>query len=70
MFNIMQTTMTAYDQVVVNVPHLELKKFTAIVKALGFTIEKKTELQKAIDEVENGQVIKCKSLDELINRVG
>ncbi len=59
-----------YDQVVVNVPHFELKKFTAIVKALGFTIEKKSDLQRAIEEVENGHTIKCKSLDELINRVG
>ena len=59
-----------YDQVVVNVPHLELKKFTAIVKALGFTIEKKSELHRAIEEVENGYAVKCKSLDDLINRVG
>ena len=59
-----------YDQVVVNVPHIELKKFTAIVKALGFTIEKKSELQRAIEEVENGHTIKCKTLDDLINRVG
>lgn len=59
-----------YDRVVVNVPHLELKKFKAIVKALGFTIEKKSELQKAIDEVESGNVIQCSSLDELINSVG
>lgn len=60
----------AYDQVVVNVPHIELKKFTAIVKALGFTIEKKSDLQRAIEEVESGHTIKCDSLDDLINRVG
>lgn len=66
----MGTMATTYDQIVVNVPHLELKKFVAIVKALGFTIEKKTELQKAIDEVESGRAIKCNSLDELITRVG
>lgn len=59
-----------YDQVVVNVPHLELKKFKAIVKALGFTIEKKSELQKAIEEVESGKVIQCSSIEELINVVG
>ena len=64
------TTSTTYDQIVVNVPHLELKKFSAIVKALGFTIEKKSDLQRAIEEVENGQITKCSSLDELISKVG
>ena len=66
----MSSAVTTYEQVVVKVPHLELKKFAAIVKALGFTIEKKTELQKSIDEVESGQVIKCESLEDLISKVG
>ncbi len=59
-----------YDQIVVNVPHLELKKFKAIVKALGFSIEPKSELQKAIEDVEAGRVTKCGSLKDLINKVG
>ncbi len=59
-----------YDQVLVNVPHLELKKFKAIVKALGFTIEKRSELELTIAEAEAGKVTKCTSLDELINAVG
>lgn len=58
-----------YDQVVVNVPHIELKKFKAIVKALGFTIEKKSELKKAIEEVESGNIVLCSSLEDLMNRV-
>ena len=62
-------TTSQYEQVVVNVPRLELKKFKAIVKALGFSIEKKTELQRSIEEVESGSVIKCSSLEELINTV-
>lgn len=65
----MSATIAPYDQVVVNVPRLELKKFTAIVKALGFTIEKKSDLQRSIEEVESGKIIKCKSLDDLISRV-
>jgi len=63
-------TSPRYDQIVVNVPHLEAKKFKAIVKALGFTIEKKTELQQAIEEVEADKVVKCDSLEALINAVG
>ena len=63
-------TSTKYDQVVVNVPHLERKKFIAIVKALGFSIEEKSELQRAIEEVEAGKIIKCSSLEELIDKVG
>ena len=66
----MATAVTRYDQVVVNVPHIELKKFKAVVKALGFTFVQKTELEKAIEDVENGKVVKCNSLEELINRVG
>ena len=62
-------TTSQYEQVVVSVPRLELKKFTAIVKALGFSIEKKTELQRSIEDVESGRVIKCSSLEELINTV-
>jgi len=65
----MAVAVTRYDQIVVNVPHLEAKKFKAIVKALGFTIEKKTELQRAIEDVEAGKVVKCDSLDALINAV-
>jgi len=63
-------TSPRYDQILVNVPHLEAKKFKAIVKALGFSIEKKTELQRAIEDVEAGKVVKCDSLDALINVVG
>ena len=62
-------TTQQYEQVVVNVQRLELKKFKAIVKALGFSIEKKTELQRSIEDVESGRVIKCSSLEELINTV-
>lgn len=58
------------DQIVVNVPHLEIKKFKAIVKALGFTIEKKSELKRAIEDVEAGKITSCSSLDELISKVG
>jgi len=63
-------TSSRYDQIVVNVPHFEVKKFKAIVKALGFSIEKKTELKRAIEDVEAGKVVKCDSLDALINAVG
>lgn len=62
-------TTPRYDQIVVNVPHLEAKKFKAVVKALGFSIENKTELKSAIEDVEAGKVIKCESLDALINAV-
>jgi len=68
----MATTVTnpTYDQIVVNVPHLEVQKFLAIVKALGFSIEKKSELKRAIEDVEEGKVLKCSSLEDLISKVG
>ena len=65
-----EVTSPRYDQILVNVPHIELKKFKAIVKALGFTIEKRSDLDIAIAEAEAGKVTKCTSLDELINAVG
>ena len=62
-------TTSQYEQVVVNVPRLELKTIKANMKSLGFSIEKKTELQRSIEDVESGRVIKCSSLEELINAV-
>ena len=59
-----------YDVVQVQVPHLELKRFKAIVKALGYMVETLTPIQRSLREAEQGQIIHYDSLDELIKEIG
>lgn len=64
----MAVAMTApvYNQVVVNVPKLELKRFKAIMKALDYVVIEKSELEEAIEDVEAGRVYSCSSVQELM----
>lgn len=64
------TTIPVYNQVLVNVPRVEMKRFKAIMKALDYELVKYNELDEAIEEVESGCVIHCSSLEELKNAVG
>lgn len=68
----MQATMTIpkYDQVLVNIPHVEMKRFKAIMKALDYELVQRNELDEAIEEVESGNVVHCSSLEELKLAVG
>lgn len=59
-----------YDQVIVEIPHIEMKRFKAIMKALDYQLIQKSELEEAIDEVESGNVVHCSSLEELKLAVG
>lgn len=63
-------TIPQYDQIVLNVPHVDIKRFLSIAKVFGCTIEKRCELDMAIAEVEAGKAIRCSSLDELKKLVG
>ena len=60
-------TTPAYNQVVVNVPKLEFKRFKAIMKALDYVVVEKTELEEAIEDVEAGRVYSCSSVQELMD---
>lgn len=64
------TAIPVYDQVLVNIPRIEMKRFKAIMKALDYELVKRNELDEAIEEVESGHVIHCSSLEELKNAVG
>lgn len=66
----MTATMPNCDPILVNVPHLEVKKFMAIVKALGFSAIKQSSMDRALAQVAFGQVYDAKSVDELIEIVG
>ena len=62
--------MPQFDQVWVNIPHVEMKRFKAIMKALDYELVQRNELDEAIEEVESGNVIQCSSLEELKLAVG
>jgi len=66
----MTATMIKCDPILVNVPHIEVKKFMAIVKALGFSAIKQSSMDRALSQEAFGQVYDVESVDELIKIVG
>jgi len=66
----MEATMTKCDPILVNVPHIEVKKFMAVVKALGYTAIKQSSMERALAQEAFGQVYDVESVDELIKIVG
>lgn len=59
-----------YERLIVHVPRLEAKRFKAVVKALGFEIEKKNALDRALDDIEAGRVTTYASADEMCKALG
>ena len=59
-----------YDVVRVKVPHIELKRFKTIVKALGCMVETLSPLERSLREAEQGKIIHYDSLDDLIKEIG
>ena len=59
-----------YDVVQVQVPHLELRRFKTIVRALGCMVKTLSPLERSLREAEQGKIIHYDSLDDLIKEVG
>ena len=59
-----------YERLTVHVPRLEAKRFKAVVKALGFEIEKKNSLDRALDDIEAGRVHSWSSAEEMFRTLG
>lgn len=61
-------TLPQYDCFTINVPHVDTKRFKAIVKAFGFdfTIRTQSPLERSIAEEKAGKVYTYASLDDLI----
>ena len=59
-----------YERLTVHVPRLEAKRFKAVVKALGFEIEKKNSLDRALDDIESGRVHSWSSAEEMFRTLG
>ena len=55
-----------YERLTVHVPLMEVKRFRAVMKALGFEIEKKNAIDRALDDIEAGRVTHYDSVDDLI----
>ena len=67
----MQTTaQNQYERMTVHVPRVEAKRFRAVVKALGFEIEKKNALDRALDDIEAGRVRTWSSAEEMFQALG
>ena len=67
----MQATATnQYERMTIHVPRVEAKRFRAVVKALGFEIEKKNALDRALDDIEAGRVRTWSSAEEMFQALG
>ena len=66
----MQAAVNQYERMIVHVPRLEAKRFKAVVKALGFEIEKKNAIDRALDDIEAGRVRTWSSTDEMYQALG
>lgn len=69
----MQTmTLPRYDTFTINVPHLEAKRFRAIIKAFGFdfSVHALSPMERSIAEEKAGMVQTYNSLDDLVREIG
>ena len=67
----MQTAVAPnYDIVQVRVPHIELRRFKTIVKALGCVVETLSPIERSLREAESGEILHYESLDDLIKEIG
>lgn len=58
-----------YERVTLHVPVNELRKYQSIFRALGLKIEKKNAIDRAIDNIEAGQVHTYTSIDEMLTAI-
>lgn len=66
----MQSVVNQYERMTVQVPRQEAKRFRAVVKALGFEIEKKNGIDRALEDIEAGRVRSWSSAEEMFQTLG
>ena len=59
-----------YERLIVHVPRMEVRRFRAVIKALGFEIEKKNAVDRALDDIEAGRVRTWSSTSEMYQALG
>lgn len=66
----MNTNASIQDYVVVQLPHIEMTKFSNIVKALGFSIVKQSSMDRAMAQADAGLTYEVDSIEDLKKLVG
>lgn len=66
----MQATMTVpYDRLTVLVPRGETRRFRMLAKEMGVQVERKSSMERAIEDIEAGRVRTFASVDEMIKAI-
>ena len=64
----MTTLAPNYERMTVHVPVSDRALFKRVMRALGFEVEKKNAIDRAMDDVMAGRVYEVSSVDELRSR--
>lgn len=56
------------ERLTVHVPTKDCARFKRIMRAMGYEVEKKNAIDRAIDDIMAGRVIEVSSVDELRKR--
>ena len=57
------------DIFTVEVPAVDSKWFKALIKAMGWTIKKKSPIEKSLEEIEQGKVYSYDCLEDFIKEI-
>ena len=67
---IMQTATTVpYDRLTVLVPRGEIRRFRTLAKEMGVRVERKSSMERAMEDSEAGRVRTYASVDEMIKAI-
>lgn len=64
-----QTTTVPYNRLTVLVPKGETRRFRTLAKQMGVRVERKSSMERAVEDVEAGRVRTFASVDEMINAI-
>ena len=67
--NMRTSVYTNYSRMIVFVPKGEVRRFRTFAKTIGAEIQKKTSMDRAIEDIEAGRVNTYASVDDLLKAV-
>ncbi len=59
-----------YNRLTVLVPRGETRRFRSMAKELGIRVERKSSMERALEDIEAGRVRTWSSVDEMIRTLG
>ncbi len=66
----MQAAMTVpYNRMTVLVPKGETRRFRSVVKEMGVKVERKSSMERAMEDIEAGRVRTFASVDEMLKAI-